>query len=90
MAILTSNNQKYLLRRLSQNDVVLFLGAGFSRDASNRLSQPMPLSDDICEALWGFLSYPGTWDGTPLGGMSRKQLNSLSCNMIQDWLLANV
>ena len=59
MAILTSNNQKYLLRRLSQNDVVLFLGAGFSKDVSNRLSQPMPLSDDICEALWGLPQLSG-------------------------------
>ena len=76
MAILTSNNQKYLLRRLSQNDVVLFLGAGFSKDVSNRLSQPMPLSDDICEALWGFLSYPGSWDGTPLPDMYQALLTS--------------
>ena len=36
MAILTSDDEAYLLRRLGRNDCVLFLGAGFPRDATNR------------------------------------------------------
>ncbi|MCY3677482.1 MAG: SIR2 family protein [Gemmatimonadetes bacterium] len=74
--MLTSDDQAYLLRRLGQNDCVLFLGAGFSRDATNRISQPMPLSKDLCDALWGFLGYPGEWDGTPLPDMYQALLTS--------------
>ena len=74
--MLTPDDQAYLLRRLGQNDCVLFLGAGFSRDATNRLSQPMPLSHDLCKALWGFLGYPGEWDGTPLPDMYQALLTS--------------
>ena len=76
MAILTSDDEAYLLRRLGRNDCVLFLGAGFPRDATNRFLQPMPLSSDLCHALWGFLGYPGEWDGTPLPDMYQALLTS--------------
>ncbi len=76
VTLFTSDDQAYLLRRLGQNDCILFLGAGFSREASNRLSQPMPLSQDLCKALWRFLGYGGEWDGTPLPDMYQALLAS--------------
>ena len=76
MTLFTLDDQAYLLRRLAQNDCVLFLGAGFSREASNRLSQHMPLSQDLCHALWTFLGYRGEWDGTPLPDMYQAFLGS--------------
>jgi len=76
VTLFTPDDQAYLLRRLGQNDCILFLGAGFSREASNRLSQPMPLSHDLCQALWDFLGYRDKWDGTPLPDMYQAFLTS--------------
>ena len=73
---LTSADRNYLIRQLGQNDVVLFLGAGFSRDASNRLGNPMPLSSDICREIWSFLRYDNDWDHTPLSNMYEALLHS--------------
>lgn len=36
----------------------------------------MPLSPDLCEALWGLLGYQGTWDGTSLPDMYQVLLTS--------------
>lgn len=58
--------EKYLLRLLGRNEVVLFLGAGFSTIAKNRLGQNLPIGDRFAEALWKFLGYPGEYDRTPL------------------------
>lgn len=74
--MLDADDSKYLERRLAQNDVVLFLGAGFSAGATNRIGQQMPLSREISEALWGFLRYDGEYDTTPLPDMYQALLGS--------------
>lgn len=61
--------EKYLLRLLSRNEVVLFLGAGFSTLAKNRLGQNLPTGGTFAGALYKFLGYPGEYDGTPLPQM---------------------
>lgn len=64
MAFISPDDEKYLLRRLGQNDVVLFVGAGFPREATNSLGSQMPLSAELCAELWAYLGYPDAWDGT--------------------------
>ena len=65
----TRGQEQYLLRVLGRNEVVLFLGAGFSGGASNRAGTPLPLGKELAERLWGFLQYPGTYDSTSLPEM---------------------
>lgn len=69
-------DEQYLLRNLAQNQVILFLGAGFSRDAKNTLRSPMPTSVALSVALWKWLSYPGEHDGTTLQEMYQAALGS--------------
>lgn len=71
-----SGDGEFLKRALARNEVVLFLGAGFSRDATNRLGQPMPLSSDVGHGLWELLGYSGAYDGTPLSDMYEAALQS--------------
>src|SRR5688572_22397067 len=51
------DNEDYVLRHLSSANLMLFLGAGFSSLAQNRLGEPLPvvnaLAKSICE-FWGF------------------------------------
>lgn len=60
------NDQEYLLRALGQNQVVLFLGAGFSRSSKNRLGASLPIGSELSAILWKWLGYSGDYDGTPL------------------------
>ncbi len=63
------DDEKYLLRQISNNQVVLFLGAGFSREAKNKLGEEFPTAWKLGEKMWKFLSYPGKYDDTPLPQM---------------------
>jgi tetratricopeptide (TPR) repeat protein len=56
----------YVKRAINQNQVVLFLGAGFSTDAINLAGSRLPSSPELCRILWKLLGYTGTWDETPL------------------------
>lgn len=60
------NDERYLLRQLGRNQVVLFLGAGFSYDAKNILGENFPIGDTLARKLWGFLKFSGEYDGTSL------------------------
>lgn len=60
------NDEKYLLRLLGRNQVVLFLGAGFSMGAKNRSGDNFPSGWTLCEMIWKFLNLKGEYDGTPL------------------------
>lgn len=53
-----------IARALKSNRLVLFLGAGFSGDATNELDEPIPTSGRLCEKLWSFLRYSSPYDRT--------------------------
>jgi len=65
----THDQEKFLLRRLNRAELVLFAGAGFSRDAANRLGQPIPTGPELAARIWEFLAFDGEYDGTPLDQM---------------------
>lgn len=70
------SDKKYLLRVLSKNQVVLFLGAGFSSSARNSLGSTLPLGKALASDLWDFLDYPDKYDDTPLPDMYEATLAS--------------
>lgn len=72
----TKDDEHYLLRALNRNSVILFLGAGFSQNASNALGASIPLSCDLASSLWHWLGYDGAYDDTPLGEMYEATLGS--------------
>lgn len=51
------NDEAYLIRAISQNSCLLFLGAGFSNDIRNKLGQNMPLGSALSRDLWSLLGY---------------------------------
>src|SRR5687768_15842364 len=63
------DDEKYLIRQLGNNQVVLFLGAGFSRDAKNQLGNNFLSGWELGKKIWEFLNYPGDYDNTPLQQM---------------------
>ncbi len=63
------NDEKYLIRAISQNRVVLFLGAGFPVDVENRLGSKIPIGHQLGQLFWEFLGYEGKYDSTPLADM---------------------
>lgn len=58
MAGLDENARLFLARSLEQGRVVLFTGAGFSRDAVSVSGDPIPLGSELKELLWE-LAFPG-------------------------------
>lgn len=60
------NDEKYLTRLLGRNQVVLFLGAGFSMDAINKTGENFPSGKNLCIKLWNFLKIEEDYDETPL------------------------
>ncbi len=70
------DDEKYLVRLLGRNQVVLFLGAGFPKNAVNNLGEPFPLGKDLGEKFWKFLGQNGDYDETPLAEMYQAFLGS--------------
>lgn len=68
--------EKYLTRMLGRNEVVLFLGAGFSLDAKNRLSENFPTGWALGSKIWNFLGYDSEYDDTPLPTLYQAFLSS--------------
>lgn len=62
----TDQDEKYLTRLIGRNEVILFLGAGFSLGAKNRLDENFPTGWKLGQKLWDFLGYEGEYDDTPL------------------------
>ena len=60
------NDEKYLARVIGRNEAVLFLGAGFSLNASNRLGEKFPKGWELSKKLWEFLNFPGEYDNSQL------------------------
>ena len=65
----TSNDQSYLLRSLQNNQVVLFLGSGFSYEAQNQIGENFPVGNALSQKIWDFLELEGDYDGTSLKKM---------------------
>ncbi len=70
------NDEQYLIRAISLNKAVLFLGAGFSSNVENRLGTQLPIGTELGKLLWHFLGYDGDYDGTPLADMYEAVLES--------------
>lgn len=63
------DDEKYLIRQLSSNQVVLFLGSGFSLDAKNRNDENFPTGWKLGKKIWEFLQIDGKYDDTSLPEM---------------------
>lgn len=70
------NDEKYLIRAISQNRVVLFLGAGFSRGVKNKIGSPFPSGTELGAIFWKYMNYDGHYDDTPLPDMYEAVLAS--------------
>lgn len=57
-------DEQYLIRAINRNQVNLFLGAGFSTLAKNRLGNHLPTGTQFAELLWNFLGYAPPYDQT--------------------------
>ena len=87
----TKNDEKYIIRLISRNEVVLFLGSGFSRDAKNLLNDDFPTGNVLCEKLWSFLGYTGVYDGTSLQELYQAFVSSSAKKQIKkDFLINNL
>jgi len=53
----TEQDEKYLIRLIGRNEVILFLGAGFSLGAKNQLDENFPTGWKLGKKLWDFLGY---------------------------------
>ncbi|ASO07519.1 SIR2 family NAD-dependent protein deacylase [Arenibacter algicola] len=58
----TDQDEKYLTRLIGRNEVILFLGAGFSLGAKNKLDERFPTGKKLGKKLWDFLGYDGDYD----------------------------
>ena len=74
--MVSEQDKQYLFRSLSGNRCVLFVGAGFSADASNKFDQAIPDAERLSEILWNWLGLKGNYDGSPLGEVYQSALNS--------------
>jgi len=59
-------NEELILRNLGKNNVVLFLGSGFSSEAKNNLGENVPTSNELATKIWEFLKIDGDYDGSSL------------------------
>jgi len=71
----TKPQSEFLLRRLQRNEVVLFVGAGFAIEATNRHNEKLPTGKQLSEKIWSFIDMPGVYDETPLQTMYDALLN---------------
>jgi hypothetical protein len=56
------DDEKYLIRLLGRNEVVLFLGAGFSMSAKNLNGEYYPSTWSLSKKIWTFLKFQGEYD----------------------------
>lgn len=72
----SKTDEQYLIRLLGKNEVLLFLGAGFSLEAKNKQGENFPTALQLCEKLWKFLGYSGDYDQSSLPEMFQAFLNA--------------
>lgn len=70
------DQEEYLIRALGRNQVVLFLGAGFSSEAKNKINNKIPSGRNLSEIIWRFMGYPGDYDNTSLAEMYEAMMKS--------------
>lgn len=70
------NDEKYLIRHFGLNQLVLFLGSGFSLDAKNRVGDNFPTGKGLGKLIWDFLKYPGEYYETSLPEMYQRFVDS--------------
>jgi hypothetical protein len=58
----SEQDEKYLTRLIGRNEVILFVGAGFSLGAKNQLGEYFPTGKGLGKKLWDFLEYDGDFD----------------------------
>lgn len=83
----TTGDEHYLIRAINQNRVILFLGAGSSYEATNRIGSRIPLSKELAAEIWTWLDYDGDYDNTPLSDMYQALITSgRPFSQIEDFL----
>jgi hypothetical protein len=96
--VLSPQDLQFLLRAMRANKCVLFLGAGFSRDALNKQGKPIPAGWDLGEALWQWLEYDkehGAYDSqaSPLASLfdiaKRKKGDNALTSFLRERLLVS-
>jgi hypothetical protein len=65
--MIEAGDVQYLKRHLHANNLVLFLGAGFSTAAKNSDGETLPGSSALAQRLWTYLGYATPYDGSQLG-----------------------
>lgn len=82
---------KYLKRLIGRNQVVLFLGSGFSRAAENKRNEKFPTGFELGKKLWEFLGYSGEYDKTPLPEMYQAFVSApIKKELKKDFLESNL
>ena len=86
-----AEDEKYLIRQISNNQVVLFLGSGFSLDAKNLNNEEFPTGWNLSKKIWSFLEIEGEYDGTSLPEMFQAFLQAgIKKNKKIDFLESNL
>lgn len=84
------DDENYLIERLCEHEVVLFVGSGFSLNAKNLLDENFPTGPVLGEKLWNFLGYNqsyGRYDGTSLADLFQAFLHKdIDVNLKQEFL----
>lgn len=85
------NDEEYLLRNLNRNNILLFLGAGFSSLASNLSNENLPLGMELSKKIWEFLGYTEEFDNSTLQDLYQALLaSSKKKNEISEFLNRNL
>ena len=85
------DDEKYLIRQLSSNKVVLFLGSGFSLDAKNKTKENFPTGWNLSKKIWEFLQIDGEYDDTSLPEMYQAFLQAgIKKHLKKDFLESNL
>lgn len=85
------DDERLLLNHLSKNQVILFLGAGFSCMAKNILGETLPMGDTLTRKIWELL-FPGKeYESTSLKMAFQALLTSrIGANKIRSFLEDNL
>lgn len=87
----TKDDEKYLIRQISNNQTVLFLGSGFSFDTKNRCNENFPTGWVLSKKIWEFLKFEGEYDNSSLPEMYQAFLQmGIKKNLKIDFLESNL
>ncbi len=85
-------DEQYLIRAINRNQVILFLGAGFSTLAKNQRGENLPTGARFAELLRGLLGYPLAYDPSSSSAELYEALlaSGKPVNVISDFLTSNL